>query len=115
MTDNKEESMLTTYNNPYNPFTNFDEWLAFDMQNGTDCSGLIARMYEVVRNEEKISNTKDVFVDDETQKVYVDKAIKKNLKMNPLTYLVVHPNDRRYTLPLEEFNKTIPVVDEQSE
>lgn len=24
------ESMLTTADNPYNPFTQFDEWLAFD-------------------------------------------------------------------------------------
>lgn len=36
--------MLTTLDNPYNPFTNYDEWLAFDEQQGYYTNGLIARL-----------------------------------------------------------------------
>lgn len=35
--------MLTTYDNPFNPFTNFSEWLLFDDRNHHDCSGYVAR------------------------------------------------------------------------
>lgn len=111
MANNEEESMLTTYDNPYDPFTHFDEWLAYDLRNGTDCCGLLNRMYDVVCKEEKVK-LNDNFVDEETDEMLVDKAMNKVIKLNPLTYLVVHPNDRRYTLPIEEFKKTIPVIAE---
>ncbi len=36
--------MLTTVDNPYNPFTDWDEWYAFDASNGYHTPGLIARL-----------------------------------------------------------------------
>lgn len=36
------ESMLTTIDNPYNPFTQFDEWLAYDTLKGYNTSGILA-------------------------------------------------------------------------
>ena len=36
--------MLSTIDNPYNPFTHFDEWLAYDMRSGYDTSGFLARI-----------------------------------------------------------------------
>jgi len=36
--------MLTTVDNPFNPFTNFDEWFAFDEAAGYHSSGLLARI-----------------------------------------------------------------------
>ncbi len=39
-----EEYMLTTEDNPYNPFTNFDEWYAFDTQKGYNTCGYLARV-----------------------------------------------------------------------
>lgn len=35
--------MLTTIDNPWNPFTHFDEWNAFDMRAGYYTSGFLAR------------------------------------------------------------------------
>lgn len=38
------ESMLTTDDNPYDPFTQFDMWLAFDTRMGYNTLGLLARI-----------------------------------------------------------------------
>lgn len=35
--------MLTTVDNPFNPFTQFDEWYAFDIQHFYNTLGLVAR------------------------------------------------------------------------
>lgn len=36
--------MLTTYDNPYDPFTEFSKWYVFDTVHGYDCCGYIDRM-----------------------------------------------------------------------
>ena len=36
--------MLTTIDNPYNPFTQFDEWLHYDIQQGYNTCGYLARI-----------------------------------------------------------------------
>jgi hypothetical protein len=36
--------MITTTDNPFNPFTNFDEWYAFDERAGYHTSGYVARI-----------------------------------------------------------------------
>jgi hypothetical protein len=38
------EYMLTTVDNPYNPFTEFDEWRSFDEAAGYHSCGLLARV-----------------------------------------------------------------------
>ena len=35
---------LTTTDNPYSPFTQFDEWYAFDTQNGYNTCSYLARI-----------------------------------------------------------------------
>jgi hypothetical protein len=44
--------MLTTVDNPYNPFTNFDEWNAWDESSGYHTTAFLAR---VVRSSEELS------------------------------------------------------------
>ncbi len=39
-----EESMLTTIDNPYNPFTQYDEWYAFDRLMGYHTPEYLARV-----------------------------------------------------------------------
>lgn len=39
--------MLTTFDNPFDPFTQWDEWLAWDAQAGYHTPGLLARIAKV--------------------------------------------------------------------
>ena len=105
---------LTTYNNPYDPFTDTDSWYLFDLRNGTDCCGYVSRIVDLIKEKDsKINNTNDAFVDDETNDDMIEEAMNKIVKLNPLTYLIVHPNDRRYKLSYDEFKQTIPVFKEE--
>lgn len=38
------ESMLTTVDNPYDPFTQYEDWFAFDSRKGYHSPGLLARI-----------------------------------------------------------------------
>lgn len=39
-----DESMLTTIDNPYDPFTQYDDWYAWDTRNGYHTSSFLARI-----------------------------------------------------------------------
>ena len=39
-----DEFMLSTVDNPYNPFIQFDEWLDFDTYKGYNTCGVLARI-----------------------------------------------------------------------
>jgi hypothetical protein len=47
MADDSEEHMLTTVDNPWNPFVNYDEWYQWDRDQGYDTPGLLARIANV--------------------------------------------------------------------
>lgn len=40
----RPEYMLTTVDNPFNPFTQYDEWFAWDNEAGYHTPGLLARI-----------------------------------------------------------------------
>lgn len=42
-----KEYMLSTSDNPYNPFTQFREWYAFDVANGYNTCSYLARVCEL--------------------------------------------------------------------
>ena len=39
--------MLTTVDNPYNPFDDFTSWYMFDMEKGYDCCGKLMRIANI--------------------------------------------------------------------
>jgi hypothetical protein len=41
------EYMLTTVDNPFNPFTRFEEWLEYDISMGYNTSSFLARIANV--------------------------------------------------------------------
>lgn len=40
---NEDDVMLTTYDNPFNPFTDFERWWKEDLLLGHDCCGKLAK------------------------------------------------------------------------
>lgn len=44
--------MLTTLDNPYNPFTNYEDWYAFDTRQGYNSAAYLAR---IVRTSHELS------------------------------------------------------------
>ena len=70
------QCMLTTFDNPYNPFTNFEEWNLFDLeQNYNTCSYLarIAALPEGLSDEEEKVATEtaiDLILDNDFLNIY---------------------------------------------
>jgi hypothetical protein len=44
---NEPEFMLTTVDNPFDPFTQFDEWMAYDVMMGYNTAAFLARVARV--------------------------------------------------------------------
>lgn len=63
--------MLTTIDNPFNPFTNFNEWYKFDMMKGYDTCGYLGRLASLSNyisdelNEDEIDFTMDQIIESE--------------------------------------------------
>lgn len=47
MADDSTEYMLTTVDNPWSPFTNYDEWYEWDANAGYATPGLLARIANI--------------------------------------------------------------------
>lgn len=43
----KEEYIISTSDNPYNPWTQFDEWFNYDVVHGYNTCSILARLCEV--------------------------------------------------------------------
>ena len=78
----EKDSMLTTFDNPFNPFTEFDRWWKEDLLLGHDCCGLLA-------NE---SNVSDVANDEVNDKAIIE-AMERIVKREPMIYKIVYQSD----------------------
>lgn len=65
--------MLTTVDNPYNPFTEFDDWYLFDNIHGYDTTSFLAR---IARTSDDLS--------DVDQELAIDQAIEEIVQENVL-------------------------------
>ena len=65
--------MLTTVDNPYNPFTNFDEWRAFDEAKGYNTCEYLAR---IAKTSDELSET--------DQNLAIQSAIDEIIRINVL-------------------------------
>ena len=66
-----EEYMLTTSDNPFDPFTQFDEWYTFDVRHGYNTCAYLARV--LVTSDE---------LSEEDQELALDTAINAILELN---------------------------------
>ena len=67
-----KDYMLTTIDNPYNPFTDFDAWLSYDHTKGYGTLELLARF----------AKTATTLSDDENN-YEIDQAIQEIIDMDP--------------------------------
>lgn len=65
-------SMLTTMDNPYDPFDDYDEWFAYDSRMGYHTPSFLARI--VVTSDELSESDQNVAVD-----VAIDEIINENV------------------------------------
>ena len=56
-TSNSRDRMLTTIDNPYNPFVQWDEWLRYDRDQGYYTNEYLAR---VAQTDESLSDEQNV-------------------------------------------------------
>lgn len=78
---NNKEFFITTHDNPYNYFTQFDEWLAFDRQMGYYTLEYLAR---IVRDAPDLS--------EEQENEEIETSINKIIEWNGDFYKkVYHP------------------------
>lgn len=64
--------MLTTVDNPFNPFTHYDEWYAYDINQGHNTSAFLARI--VKTSYELSSADQDLAIE-----LGIDEIIKENV------------------------------------
>jgi len=77
---NEKNKMITTTDNPYSPYTQFDEWERFDRHKGYNTLGYIAR----------IMPTSDAMSESEEDQAYND-AIDEILEYNILGIYMIAP------------------------
>lgn len=79
-----KEYMLTTVDNPFNPFKNFDEWFAYDTQKGYNTCSYLAR---VIKTSDELSENDD--------RLATNQAINEIIEADPFgIYIKVTENDK---------------------
>lgn len=75
-----KQMMLSTVDNPYNPFNEFDKWYAFDICHGYNCCGIVAANSYTSRE-----------LSDELQIIDINEAISRFVANDPLKlYTIVN-------------------------
>lgn len=70
---NKKDFMLSTIDNPYNPFTQFDEWNSYDIEKGYNTCAYLAR---ITKSSEELSDVEE--------ELAIDDAINQIVSMDIL-------------------------------
>lgn len=95
-TDEVIPMMLSTPDNPYNPFGEFDNWYAYDEEHGHHTSSYVARLAFIG----------DVLSDNENQ-IAVNDAIRKIYECNPKGMYVIYYGDGRVEKSDNELSRSL--------
>lgn len=75
----EKEFMLTTYDNPYDPFTQFEDWYNYDTQNGYFTCSYLGR----------ISHTSPELPDSDNS-IEIENAMNDICNLHPSLYKIVY-------------------------
>lgn len=88
-----EQAMLTTIDNPFDPFEQFDDWLAFDMDKGYNTCAYLAR---IAKTSDELSP--------QDEDLAIDQAMDEIVRLNVLgVYRKVYKNKDK---PKEQTEQT---------
>lgn len=77
------EYMLTTFDNPYNPFEHFEQWFLFDVEKGYNTCSLLARIAQTTDDMGEAEYNNEI-----------DRAIDEIIYYDPFNiYQKIHKND----------------------
>lgn len=68
-------SALTSVDNPYDPFKEFEKWFLFDVLNGYNSCAYLAR---IARTSEQLTEKENL--------IEIDRAIDEIVRLNPTMY-----------------------------
>lgn len=85
---------ITTFDNPFDPFDQFDDWLAFDLQNGYNTCSYLAR---IVKDSESFTDHEKI--------LEKERAIDEIIAINPLN--IYKKVKKEVEKPYEIFNSKI--------
>lgn len=88
------ETFITTFDNPFDPFTDFNEWCSYDCQLGYNTCALIDRVYNAFLD----SNEIDEF---ESEKLRVE-SMKRIVSLMPNVYKLIQKETFVDSIPLTE-------------
>lgn len=87
--------MLTTSDNPYNPWTDYEQWLVYDAQAGYNMPGYVARIYN-----EKLPESSIEFDNDDVYLAAMLEVLEQNIYGNIIP--IFKPKDADDSDPDEE-------------
>jgi hypothetical protein len=77
------EHMLSTVDNPWNPFTHFDEWHSWDMAAGYHSMAFLARI--VVTSDELSEADQSVAIEDAIEEIVRENVNGMYIRVTPTT------------------------------
>lgn len=80
------DHMLTTIDNPFNPFTQFDEWYSFDTLHGYDTLGILARV--CVTSDELSDADQSQAIEDAIDEIVTENVYGHHIKVEASTVIV---------------------------
>lgn len=76
-----KETALTTIDNPYSPFSQFDDWYNYDTEKGYDCCGYLDRMKQVSKKDTS-------YLSEEEENKIIDNLINDIVNTDPTTLFI---------------------------
>jgi hypothetical protein len=78
-----EDVMLSTSDNPYNPFTDYDDWFSFDQRKGYHTPSFLARV--VVTSDELSETDQELAISEAIDEIVNENVLGLYVKVTSIT------------------------------